>query len=262
MSEVIIQEKKTQPAVAPHLFVSNGEEALDYYEKSFNAKIEQKSLDANKKILHSVLIMPNGGKIFLCDDYPEFGETRLLPEGRASPVTIHLYFETHDKAQEFWDSSVKKNQNDVKVIMDYKPQFWNENYGAFRDKYQHSWSVGSPISDDQLSKKETCIESNKENIFESNKENCFESNKENCFESNKENCFEQNKENCIQTTKKRKTMDENCSSECNQCDDAPSLKRQKLEPDVEQINENVQENGNGHAIDNSNGHNEPSTTNV
>jgi len=178
----------------------------------------------------------------VCDDFPEFGTTRLLPKDHVSPVTIHLHFETQPAGQQFWESFVKKNENDgIKIVMEFKPQFWKENYGVFRDKFQHSWSVGSPMSDDNNDK-------------------------------------EADKENCVQTSKKRKTMDETASKECDHCDDEPSLKR-KPEPKVEQVsdnfikialaeeqNENQNPNENQNANENHNhnhngNENEPSITN-
>jgi len=162
MCSTNFEENRKNQLIIPHLVVENGEESLNFYKKSMNAKIVEKCYDDNKKkLLHSIFTMPNGGIIFLCDDFPEYGQSRLLPKDNISPVTVHLQFQTDEKAKEYWDSFIKKNEsNGVNIVMEYKPQFWKENYGAFRDKYQHSWSVGAPLSDHQIddSNKENCLQ--------------------------------------------------------------------------------------------------------
>jgi len=111
--------------------------------------------------------------------------------------------------------------------MEYKPQFWKENYGAFRDKYQHSWSVGAPLSDHQ--------------IDDSNKENCLQNHNVKKRKSMDNEEILSDKKPTDETTKENN--DESCDYS-----DGPCLKRQKLVK-----NENTENTENVHEKQNENG---------
>lgn len=102
--------------------------------------------------MHSEFLLPNGAIIVLFDDFPEFqnGNSRLLPKNCASPVAVHLQFQ-NDKAAKQFCQRIKNNEKEgFNILMEYGKQFWNENYGKFDDKYGHSWSIGSPLSGDEV----------------------------------------------------------------------------------------------------------------
>jgi uncharacterized glyoxalase superfamily protein PhnB len=228
-------EQKHDFLVVPHLVVSNGDEALKFYEQMMNATIICKLFnDDNTKIMHSSFRMQNGATIFLCDDFPEFsGRSCLLPKDCSSPVTLHLQFETDNKAKEYWQSFIKKNENNgIKINMEYGPQFWNENYGKFEDKYQHSWSIGSPLNEKPNE------DTNKEKIVQTS------SKKRSSMDEDTTVLKEKNNENEPNTSEK------SC------CSDEPSAKRRKTSEntaDDENTVDNNKENANKN--DNTNGHN-------
>jgi len=49
MCSTNFEENRKNQLIIPHLVVENGEEALNFYEKSMNAKIVEKCYDDNKK---------------------------------------------------------------------------------------------------------------------------------------------------------------------------------------------------------------------
>ena len=53
--------------ITPHIVVSNGVEALDYYKEFMGAKILEKKETEDGKIIYSSFQLPNGAQIMMSD---------------------------------------------------------------------------------------------------------------------------------------------------------------------------------------------------
>jgi len=143
--------QKTQPII-PHLVVDNASAAVEFYVKAFGAKELRRQPAPNNpsKLLHAELEL-NGGRVMLCDDFPEMrgGKASTATALGGSPVTIHL---TSESAEQLFNQAVKAG---AKVLMPFADQFWGSRYGQIQDPFGLSWSLGTPekpLTDDQLHK--------------------------------------------------------------------------------------------------------------
>lgn len=128
------------PTVMPYLTVSDGEAALDFYEKAFGAKVEQKMpAEDGKRLLHAHLTL-NGSPVMLSDDFGGGqGGTRAPAALGGTTVTIHLEVPDADAAAE---RAVKAG---ARVIMPVADMFWGARYGKLEDPFGHVWSIASPL---------------------------------------------------------------------------------------------------------------------
>lgn len=126
----------------PHLVVSDGEAAIEFYEKAFGAKLEEKHpAEDGKRLMHAHLEF-GAGALFLHDEFPEFGDhgggkapTRL---GGVSCI-IHLDVPDADVA---WERAIEAGAT---AVMALDNQFWGMRYGQIKDPFGHIWSIGGPV---------------------------------------------------------------------------------------------------------------------
>ena len=130
-------------ALIPHLVCEGAAKAIEFYKKAFGAT-EVSSMPApdGKRVMHAEIRI-DGKALFLCDDFPEFGDGKCeSPKALGgTPVTIHRYVSDCDAAiQRAIDAgaTAKMPPQDV---------FWGDRYGVLRDPFGHSWSVATHIRD-------------------------------------------------------------------------------------------------------------------
>ncbi|EFV13754.1 VOC family protein [Segniliparus rugosus] len=130
----------TEPAVIPHLVVSDSKAAISFYEKAFGAESLGVVATPDGKVMHAAVSI-NGARIFLNDDFPEFCEgkqsTPLALGG--SPVTIHLYVPDADAA------FARAVEAGAEVAMPLEDQFWGDRYGVVKDPFGHQWSIAHHV---------------------------------------------------------------------------------------------------------------------
>ncbi|AMO59638.1 glyoxalase/bleomycin resistance protein/dioxygenase [Mycolicibacterium phlei] len=139
-----------QPQVSPHLTVSDGAAAIDFYVRAFGAQeLGRVPGPDGTKLFHAALRL-NGATVMLNDDYPEMNDGReSTPQALGgSPVTIHLTVtDVDEKFQRAVDAGAT-------VVMPLADMFWGDRYGVLRDPFGHLWSMGQPVrevSDEELS---------------------------------------------------------------------------------------------------------------
>lgn len=142
---------KTQPII-PHLVVDNASAAIEFYVKVFGAteRGRQPAPNNPSKILHAELEV-YGGRLMLCDDFPEMrgGKASTAKALGGSPITLHI---TSEDAEQIFNGAV---QAGAKVTMPFAQQFWGSKYGQVTDPFGLVWSLGTPekpMTDDQLRK--------------------------------------------------------------------------------------------------------------
>ena len=128
-------------APIPHLVVSDGVAAIEFYEKAFGAVCASKHMaEDGKRVMHGHLNI-GSGTLFLNDDFPEFGGSMAKAPTSLGGTTfvIHLDFPDADVA---WERAVKAG---AEVLMPLDNQFWGMRYGQLKDPFGHHWSIGGPV---------------------------------------------------------------------------------------------------------------------
>lgn len=131
-------DKGPSNGLTPHLVVSDGQAAMDFYRRAFAAEeVYTMRADDGRRILNASLRI-NGAWAMLNDDFPEMrgGDGPLpAPEG----VTLHLHV---DDADAWFDRAVAAGATPTMPLAD---MFWGDRYGQVRDPFGHSWSIGATL---------------------------------------------------------------------------------------------------------------------
>jgi PhnB protein len=125
--------------VTPHLVCAGAAEAIDFYQKAFNAVEITRIPGQQGKLIHAHIRIGDSS-VMLVDEFPEwncFGPKAL----KGSSVTIHLYV---DDADAFVKRAVEVG---AKIIMPVDDMFWGDRYGVLEDPFGHRWSVATHIRD-------------------------------------------------------------------------------------------------------------------
>ena len=124
-------------APIPHLVVSDGAAAIEFYEKAFGAVCSNKHLaEDGKRIMHSHLDIGSGA-LLLNDEFPEFGGPMAKAPTRLGGTTFVIHLQVPD-ADVAWERAVKAG---AQVLMPLDNQFWGMRYGKLCDPYGVHWSL-------------------------------------------------------------------------------------------------------------------------
>jgi PhnB protein len=128
-------------SLTPHISVAGAAAAIDFYRRAFGTvEAMRHAMPDGSKIMHARLTFPDGGELFLADDFPEFnnGKSSAPPAFGGSPVTLHL---SVDDVDALWAQAVAAGAT---ITMPLADQFWGDRYGRLRDPFGHEWSLSSP----------------------------------------------------------------------------------------------------------------------
>jgi PhnB protein len=129
-----------EPAVIPHLVVSDSAAAIDFYVKAFGAEELGRVPRPDGKIVNAAVRI-NGSTVMLNDDFPETcGGKSMTPTSLGgTPVTVHLTLTDVDaKFQRALDAGAT-------VVVPLDDMFWGDRYGVVEDPFGHRWSMGQPV---------------------------------------------------------------------------------------------------------------------
>jgi PhnB protein len=125
-------------SITPGLVVSNGMEALDFYQRAFGAELV-KQLVMDGKLMHAELRI--GDSIFtICDALPEYGIVAPDPE---HPNTSSLMIYSED-ATALQDRAVESGAT---LLNKVSSQFHGDDAGSVRDPYGHRWVLATHTED-------------------------------------------------------------------------------------------------------------------
>lgn len=139
----------------PHLIVSDGFAALEFYKAVFGA-IDGHNMTApdGKRLMHGE-IMLGGHKLFVSDEFTETeGGTCKTPQtlgGTCVRITLMV-----DDADALMERAVAR---DARVLMPVQDMFWGARYGKFVDPYGHEWGINQLTK--EMSPEETESEAGK-----------------------------------------------------------------------------------------------------
>ena len=139
----------------PHLIVSDGLAALEFYKDVFGA-VDGHNMMApdGKRLMHGEIIL-DGHKLFVSDEFTETeGGTCKMPQtlgGTCVRITLMV-----DDADAVMNRAVS---HDSRVLMPVQDMFWGARYGKFVDPYGHEWGINQMT--EEMSPEETEAEAGK-----------------------------------------------------------------------------------------------------
>ena len=148
---------KSKTTLFPYLyFKGNAGEAIDFYVKNLNAKIEAKipfsqgppvAEDKKHCIMHCYLSFAGNG-IMISDD---IGKDGIEPETVVgSNVQLNINMDDAAELKTVFDGLSEGG----KIVMPLEHQFWGATYGKFVDKFGITWSMNCHDADHQENKKQ------------------------------------------------------------------------------------------------------------
>src|SRR5713101_7458921 len=125
----------------PHLIVSDGVAALEFYKNTFNAEFGDKMMAADgKRLMHGEVVL-DGHKIFVSDEFSESeGGSCKSPQtlgGTGVRVTLIV-----DDADRVVESAAAAG---ARVTMPVQDMFWGARYGKIVDPFGHEWGINQQM---------------------------------------------------------------------------------------------------------------------
>ena len=132
-----------QDQFIPHLIVSNGLAALEFYEAAFGAEKGHSMMAPDgKRLMHGELTL-DGHKFFVSDEFSETeGGTCKSPHtlgGTSGRITLQV-----DDADQTVDRAVAAG---ARVLMPVVDMFWGARYGKIVDPFGHEWGINQQLKE-------------------------------------------------------------------------------------------------------------------
>ncbi|MCA9563490.1 MAG: VOC family protein [Myxococcales bacterium] len=125
------QAGQATSGLIPHLNVEGAAAAIELYQKAFGAELVSKFVaEDGERLMHSHLKI-NGGDLYLCDCFPEYGHPRVQSDN----YTMHQHVADADA---WWKRALDAG---CEVVMPLENQFWGDYYGLVRDPFGVCWAV-------------------------------------------------------------------------------------------------------------------------
>ena len=127
----------------PHLIVSDGLAALEFYKEVFGAEEGDLMMAPDgKRLMHGEFIL-DGHKVFVSDEFDlSEGGTCKSPEtlgGTCVRVTLHV-----DDADRIVERAVAGG---ARVLMPVQDMFWGARYGKIVDPFGHEWGINQQLKE-------------------------------------------------------------------------------------------------------------------
>jgi PhnB protein len=134
----------------PHLCVSDGLAALEFYKSVFGAEEGHRMMSQDgKKLMHGEIVV-DGHKCFLSDEFgQEEGGTVKTPQTLGGGTCVRITIMVDD-AQGFADRAVAAG---ARLLMPVQDMFWGGRYGKIVDPFGHEWGINQQLK--ELSPEET-----------------------------------------------------------------------------------------------------------
>lgn len=127
----------------PHLIVSNGVAALEFYKQVLGAEEGDNMMAPDgKRLLHGELVL-DGHKFFVSDEFSESeGGTCKSPQtlgGTDVRITLQV-----DDADALVNRAVAAG---ARVLMPVQDMFWGARYGKIVDPFGHEWGINQQLKE-------------------------------------------------------------------------------------------------------------------
>lgn len=138
-----------QDQFIPHLIVSNGFAALEFYEAAFGVeKGHSMMAQDGKRIMHGELIL-DGHKVFISDEFSEAEGGSCKTPQTLGGTSVRITLEVDDADQ----TVARAVAGGARVLMPVADMFWGARYGKIVDPFGHEWGINQQLK--QQSDEET-----------------------------------------------------------------------------------------------------------
>lgn len=127
----------------PHLIVSDGHAALEFYEQVFGAEEGDIMMEPDgKRLMHGEIVL-DGHKLFLSDEFSEKeGGTCKMPQTLGG-TCVRITLQT-DEADGVVERAVARG---ARVLMPVADMFWGARYGKIVDPFGHEWGINQQVQE-------------------------------------------------------------------------------------------------------------------
>lgn len=125
----------------PHLIVSDGRAALEFYKEAFGAEEGHQMMSPDgKKLMHGELTL-DGHTFFLSDEFnaSEGGTCKSPATLGGTCVRVTLVVDDADRVAE------RAVAAGAQVLMPVQDMFWGARYGKILDPYGHEWGINQQV---------------------------------------------------------------------------------------------------------------------
>lgn len=127
-------------SVNVYLIVKDGQAAIDFYTKAFDATGGMCMPGPDGKgIMHAELQIGNS-TIMLSEENPQWG-TKSAETMGGSPASLHIYIPDVDKA---FQQAIDAGCTVCAPLMD---TFWGDRYGKLTDPFGYQWGMATHVED-------------------------------------------------------------------------------------------------------------------
>jgi PhnB protein len=128
--------------VTPHMTVSDGRRAIEFYKKAFGAEeICCMPGPGGQGVMHAELKIGDS-MLMLNEEFPGCEQGPRAPSTlKGTTITVHLYV---DDADAVFNRAVAAGATPAMPPMD---AFWGDRYGCLVDPFGHQWGIGTHKED-------------------------------------------------------------------------------------------------------------------
>jgi len=126
--------------VIPHLIVTDGNRAIEFYKRAFGAKELFRMPGPDGRSLGHAHLEIAGGALYLCDEEPAMN-TRAPTSIGGTPVSMHIYVDDVDA------DFARAIEAGASVTMPLMNMFWGDRFGKLRDPFGHEWTMATHLED-------------------------------------------------------------------------------------------------------------------
>ena len=132
-----------QDQFIPHLIVSDGLAALEFYQTTFGAAEGDRMMAPDgKRLMHGEVVL-DGHKIFVSDEFPESEGGSCKTPGTLGGTSVRVTIVVDDA-----DGIVERAvAGGARVLMPVQDMFWGARYGKIVDPFGHEWGINQELKE-------------------------------------------------------------------------------------------------------------------
>jgi PhnB protein len=127
----------------PHLAVSDGLAALEFYKEVFGAEEGDNMMAPDgKRLMHGEIVL-DGKKLFVSDEFTEAEGGTVKTPDTLSGTCVRITLATDD-ADAVVERAVARG---ARVLMPVQDMFWGARYGKIVDPFGHEWGINQQLKE-------------------------------------------------------------------------------------------------------------------
>jgi PhnB protein len=128
--------------ISPYLTVKGAANAIAFYQKAFDAKVNmQMPTEDKKRVMHADLTI-HGGTVFLSDEFPEHGGPGAPSADKPVGVAVAVQLPGAGDVDAVFKQAVAAGANGTVEPAD---MFWGARFAMVTDPFGHRWMFNGPF---------------------------------------------------------------------------------------------------------------------